>query len=65
MQAKVGETAGKIWDALREREEVSISRIPTIVSEKQVITLQALGWLAREGKIKYSSKGKGTYVSLP
>jgi hypothetical protein len=65
MQTKVGQTAGRIWEALREREEVSISRIPTIVSEKQVITYQALGWLAREGKIKYSSKGKGTYVSLP
>lgn len=65
MQTKVGETAGKIWEALREREEVSISRIPVIVAEKQVITYQALGWLAREGKIKYSSKGNGTYVSLP
>lgn len=65
MQKEVGETAGKIWEALREREEVSISRIPAIISEKQMVAYQALGWLAREGKIKYSSKGKGTLVSLP
>ncbi|MDH3891321.1 MAG: winged helix-turn-helix domain-containing protein [candidate division Zixibacteria bacterium] len=65
MQTKVGETAGKIWEALAERGEVSISRVPNIVSEKLVITYQALGWLAREGKIKYSCKGNGTYVSLP
>ena len=65
MQKEVGETAGKIYEALREGKSVSISRVPTMIGAKMVVTYQAIGWLAREGKIKYSSKGKNTYVSLP
>jgi hypothetical protein len=29
-----------------------------------LITYQALGWLAREGKIEYRSEGRMTFVSL-
>ena len=64
MQSTVGKAAGKIWKTLHEQGELSVSRVPTAVREKPVVAYQALGWLARENKIKYNAKGKGTYVSL-
>lgn len=64
MHSTVGITAGKIWKTLQEQGELSVSRVPTAVREKPVVAYQALGWLARENKIKYATKGKGTFVSL-
>jgi hypothetical protein len=64
MKEKIGETAGKIWSALKESDEISVTQLPKVINEKQVIVYQSLGWLAREGKIKYNTKGKKTAVSL-
>ena len=64
MKEIIGHTAGKIWETLSKNDEVSVSRLPKIIDEKQVIVYQSLGWLARENKIKYSSKGNKTTISL-
>ena len=64
MKEKIGETAGKIWSALRDNEEVNISQLPKVLNEKPVIVYQALGWLAREDKINYHVKGGKILVSL-
>jgi hypothetical protein len=64
MKERIGETAGRIWQALKENEQVSMSRLPKIVSEKDVVVYQALGWLAREDKVEFHTKGNRTSVSL-
>ena len=64
MKTKIGETAGKIWNILRERDEVAISQIPRLMKEKTLIVYQALGWLAREDKIAYRAEGSKIYVAL-
>jgi hypothetical protein len=64
MKGTISKTAGKIWRALSQKEEISISQLPNIVKEKAVIVHQALGWLAGEDKIEYHSKGSRTSVSL-
>lgn len=64
MKEKIGETAGKIWKVLKEKEEVDIAQLPRILNEKSVIVYQALGWLARENKIKYRTKANKSFVSL-
>ena len=50
MKAKIGSTAGKVWETLNEKGEVDISRLPKILKEKTLIVYQAVGWLAREDK---------------
>ena len=65
MKEKIIKTAGSIWNALREKDKVEISRLPKMVGEKTVIVYQAIGWLAREDKIVYHKKGDKTYISLP
>jgi len=64
MKEVIGQTAGKIWNVLRDNEEISVSSLPKVVNERQAIVYQSLGWLAREDKIKYETKGKKTTVSL-
>ncbi len=64
MKTKIGEMAGRVWKALGEREEIAVSRLPQILKEKGEIVYQALGWLAREGKIDFHKKEGKTFVSL-
>ena len=65
MHSKIGETAGKIWKLLEEKDKVAVTQLPKTLNEPSVITYQALGWLAREGKIEYHAQKNGTSVSLP
>lgn len=64
MKEKIGKMAGKIWEILRTKEEVEISRFPRMLNEKTDVTYQAIGWLAREDKIHYSKKSNKIYISL-
>lgn len=64
MQELIGKTAGKVWNLLQKNVELPISQIPKKVKERDIVAYQALGWLAREEKIRYTTKGKTTLVSL-
>jgi len=64
MKEQIGATAGRIWQTLNDHSEVSLSRIPKMVGEKDTVVYQALGWLAREDKIEYRTKSNRTLVSI-
>ena len=64
MQEKIGETAGKIWLRLKKGEEISVTQLPKTLDEKETLVYQALGWLAREGKIRYRTEKNRTFVSV-
>ncbi len=64
MKTKIGEIAGKVWKVLGEKEAIAVSRLPQILQEKGEIVYQALGWLAREGKVDFYKKEGKTFASL-
>ena len=64
MKLKIIQTAGKIWRLLQEKGELKISVIPRALKGKSIIVYQALGWLAREDKIRYRTKNDTVFVSL-
>jgi len=64
MKDEIGTSAGKIWHLLREKDNVALSQLPKLLKESEALTYQALGWLAREGKLKYRTEGRNTFVSL-
>jgi hypothetical protein len=64
MKTKIGEMAGRVWKTLGEKDEVAVSRLPQILKEKGEIVYQALGWLAKEGKVDFHKKEGKTFVSL-
>ncbi len=64
MKSEIGEAAGKIWDILNTKGKVTLQQIPRLLNESTLISYQAVGWLAREGKIEYHTENKKTYISL-
>jgi hypothetical protein len=64
MKEIIGVTAGEIWLLLGEKGETSIPQLIQLLKEDDSIVYQALGWLAREGKINSVLKGKTEFVSL-
>ena len=64
MEDKIGVVAGQIWKLLAEKGQVNINDIPKLTNQKSLIAYQGLGWLAREGKLCYETKGQQTVISL-
>jgi len=64
MIENIGETAGLIWHHLNRVGEESIYRIGRELRLSHALCNQAIGWLAREGKIKMTKRGRGIFVSL-
>jgi Mn-dependent DtxR family transcriptional regulator len=64
MKEEIGETAGKIWEILKKKNEVNIAQLPRLLNKKSAVVYQGLGWLAREDKVEYQKKAGKTLVSL-
>ena len=64
MREKIGEMAGRIWKILEKKGQVEILKLPQILKEKGEIVHQALGWLAREGKIIFHKKEGRVFTYL-
>jgi len=60
----IGETAGKVWEFLNEKGESNIIQLMQGVEADAGLILQAIGWLAREDKIRIEKKGVYVIYSL-
>ena len=63
MEQTIGEAAGKVWKALSKGPALP-SELPKIVKLPADVTNQAIGWLAREGKLTAAASSKGTALKL-
>lgn len=61
---RIGETAGAIWRTLAENGPMTMSKLIKVVGEPRDLVMQALGWLAREGKITVEENSRKRMVSL-
>ncbi len=64
MDYGIGRAAGKVWVVLGEKGEMNISQIPKLLKTRAHTAYQAVGWLAREGKIREELKDGKTFISL-
>lgn len=65
MHDKIGQAAGQIWQILaKSKEPMTLATLPKKADMNAQLAQMALGWLAREGKIKLEEKGKTVSVSL-
>ncbi len=64
MKDKVIEIAGKTWHELGSRGEASSRQIANSLNENEAIVNMALGWLAREDKVRYSQRHEDILFSL-
>jgi hypothetical protein len=61
----IAECAERIISVLERMGDTDILSLSEYLAERGVITYQALGWLAREGRIAYAQHGSQVIVSLP
>lgn len=61
---QIGETAGLVWMALNGNGPLSLAQVVKKVDRPRDVVMQALGWLAREGKIHIEDTGRTRAVSL-
>lgn len=61
---QIGETAGAVWQALHENGPLSYAKVVERVGGNRDVVMQAVGWLAREGKIEITESRRGRVVTL-
>ena len=61
---QIGESAGAVWHALNENGPLSYAKIVERVGGNRDVVMQAVGWLAREGKIEITETKRGRVVAL-
>ena len=60
----IGETAGAVWHLLSDHGPLALSKIPKEVDAPRDVVMQAIGWLAREDKLRIEEEGRSRIVSL-
>ena len=52
----IGANAGSVWNALHENGELDLTKLKKETKLSEIEILAAIGWLAREGKVKSQKK---------
>lgn len=61
---QIGETAGDVWRVLSEHGPLSLAKVVERVDGNRDLVMQAIGWLAREGKLEIAETKRGRVLSL-
>jgi len=61
---QIGETAGAVWKVLSENGSLSPAKVVERVGGNRDLVMQAIGWLAREGKLEITETKRGRMLSL-
>jgi len=61
---QIGETAGVVWHLLNDNGPLPVTKLVKEVEAPRDMVMQALGWLAREGKITVDEEGRSRVISL-
>jgi len=64
LKSIIGENAGKVWVALRTKSPLSFNVLKKNTQMDDQELNRAIGWLARESKIRFEKKGKAMGISL-
>lgn len=60
----IGINAGKVWSILDEKGRQDIKSVKEDTKMTYNNLYAAIGWLAREGKIRLETVGKDLYIEL-
>lgn len=61
---EIGHVAGAVWRTLSEGGEQTLAALKKSVGAPDDLVVAALGWLAREDKLAFTSNGRSVKVSL-
>ena len=60
----IGENAGKVWHVLQDKGSMNIAALKKSTKLDDKNLYLALGWLAREGNLKFGQKQRQIIVEL-
>jgi hypothetical protein len=60
----LAETPGKVWSFLRANGKVSLSALEKGVDAPRAMVFMAVGWLAKEGKVRLEQEERAVRVWL-
>jgi len=61
---EIGETAGLVWNVLNKSGPTSLAKLVKKLGKPRDLTMQALGWLAREEKLDIQEHRNSRIISL-
>ncbi len=61
---QIGHTAGAVWHFLNDHGPTALTALVKEVEAPRDLIMQALGWLAREGKIAIEESSRRKTISL-
>lgn len=61
---RIGSIAGEVWHILHEGGPLSPTQLADRVKAPRDLVMQAVGWLAREGKLQIEERGRRKTVAL-
>ena len=64
MLESIGSIAGAIWHYLEDNNEATLTKLTREIGENERTVLMGVGWLAREGKLDFEQRKRGTYITL-
>ena len=61
---QIGETAGIVWHVLNEGGSTTLAKLAKEIDAPRDVVMQAVGWLAREGKVEIEESKRKRTISL-
>ncbi|MCE9525592.1 MAG: winged helix-turn-helix domain-containing protein [Planctomycetales bacterium] len=61
---QIGNAAGIVWHALHKDGSLSVAKLVETVELNRDLVMQAVGWLAREGKLQITETKRGRFLAL-
>ena len=61
---QIGDAAGIVWHALHKEGPLSVAKLVETVELNRDLVMQAIGWLAREGKLQITETKRGRILAL-
>ena len=62
MMSSIRDCTGRVLDEITRAERVNILRIAGHLGERSLVVSQSIGWLAREGRIRFLQEGNQVYI---
>ncbi|HEX59768.1 MAG TPA: hypothetical protein ENF26_06450 [Methanomicrobia archaeon] len=64
LKDRIGFIAGDIWHLLKEKGELTLSKVVENIDAPQSVVYMGVGWLAREDKLIFEKKTRGYSIRL-
>ena len=61
---QIGEIAGRVWHCLSENGPMSFAKLAKQIDAPRDVIMQAIGWLAREGKVEIEERNRARVIFL-